>query len=424
MNDQRARNVYLAQRSMQKPSPTFVGLFLSQDSFIFWKGSYSMKSKVFLSALVLILLVTLASPLATAFADDSVDTALDWLIAMQNVDGGFSDGFSPESSVSATTEVVIALAAGGYDVGSIESADGASPVLFLYREVQAGRMEGVGIVAKVSLAVVAVGLDPTDFGGQDLVGELEAAYDGTSGSYGSSIFDQALVILALANAGRDVPEAAIDYLMTYQTDDGGWNFLGDTAEQSADTNTTALVIQALAATGHADDAEPVLEYLRGIQNEDGGWPYQNPSDFGTDTDANSTALVLEAIKALGQTAEDWRVGDADPLSALLGLQNESGSFSFQAAFPGDNALATIQAIPAIVGASLAELPIFKTAVDPLSTEDDAAANAATDAAPTPATIPEAGGAVGSGVHVMLIVTVGLLLVLVGNRLGRARKPLI
>jgi hypothetical protein len=130
--------------------------------------------------------------------------------------------------------------------------------------------------------------------------------------------------------------------------------------------------------------------------------------------------VLEAIGALGQTAEDWRVGDADPLSALLGLQNESGSFSFQAAFPGDNALATIQAIPAIVGASLAEVPVFKTAVDPVSAEGDAAA----DAAPTPATIPEAGGAAGSGVHVMLIVVVGLLLVLVGNRLGRTRRPLI
>ena len=139
----------------------------------------------------------------------------------------------------------------------------------------------------------------------------------------------------------------MDYLMAFQTDDGAWNFMGDTAEQSGDTNTTALVVQALAATGHADEAEPALEYLRGIQNEDGGWPYQNPSDFGTDTDANSTALVLEAIKALGQTAEDWQVGDADPLSALLGLQNDSGSFSFQAAFPGDNALATIQAIPAI-----------------------------------------------------------------------------
>jgi hypothetical protein len=205
-----------------------------------------MKSKGFMSALVLILLATLANPLATALADDAVDAALDWLKATQNVDGGFSDGFSPDSSVSATTEVVIALAAGGYDAGSIESADGASPVHFLYREVQAGSIEGVGLVAKVSLAVVAVGLDPTDFGGQDLVSELEAAYDAASGSFGSSIFDQALVILALANAGRDVPEAAIDYLMTYQTDDGGWNFMGDTAEQSADTNTTALVIQALA----------------------------------------------------------------------------------------------------------------------------------------------------------------------------------
>ncbi len=375
-----------------------------------------MGFKAFQALLIAIVVALLLAPVSPALAEPSDDAlsgdadvqeALSWLIEQQSADGGFSDGFSPESSVTATAEVIIALAAGGEDAGMIQSEAGASPVIFLYEKVEAGQVEGVGTVAKVSMAVVAVGLDPTDFGGRDLIGELEAAYDADSGSYGGSIFDQALVILALANAGREVPEEAVDYLLAHQTEDGAWNFMGDTAEQSGDTNTTALVIQALAATGHEDATEPALEYLQGIQNEDGGWPYQNPSDFGTETDANSTALVLEAIYALGQTADDWQVGDADPLSALLALQNDSGSFSFQASFPGDNALATIQAIPAVAGATLAELETVPTSAPPEA-----------PAAPPPATIPKAGAPGPLPVSGVAVMVTGLLLIGIGYRLNR------
>jgi hypothetical protein len=368
--------------------------------------------KALFSALAVTLLLVPAGPaLAQAQVDDGdIEQALEWLKEQQNADGGFSDGFSPESSVSATADVIMALAAGGEDAGLVQLGDGASPVVFLYKEVQAGSVEGVGTLAKVSLAVVAVGLDPTDFGGRDLIGELEAAYDADTGSYGGSIFDQALVMLTLANADRAVPAEAVDYLLAHQTEDGAWSFTGDTAENSGDTNTTALVIQALAATGNEDKTEQALEYLRGIQNEDGGWPYQNPSDFGTETDANSTALVYEAIEALGQTANDWQVEDADPLSALLGLQNDSGSFSFQASFPGDNALATIQAIPALLGATLAELPTLVTSADPGAA-----------ASPPPIAIPEAGAQPTLPSAGFLSLVAGLSLVVFGFGLDRTRR---
>jgi hypothetical protein len=352
------------------------------------------------------------SPEQAPSNDGDVEAGLEWLKEQQNADGGFSDGFSPESSVSATVDAIIALVAGGEDAGLIQLENGVSPVVFLFIEVQADHVEGVGTVAKVSTAVVAVGLDPTDFGGRDLIGELEAAYDADTGSYGGSIFDQALVILALANADRDVPQGAVDHLLDYQTEDGAWSFTGDTAENTGDTNTTALVIQALAAAGHEAEAEPALDYLRGVQNEDGGWPYQNPSDFGTETDANSTALVLEAIEAMGQTAAEWQMGEADPLSALLALQNDSGSFSFQASFPGDNALATIQAIPAVAGITLADLPTVKTSADP---------EMAT--APPPTTIPEAGGSRVLPIGGVAAMIAGLLLVVVGYRLTRTRRQI-
>jgi squalene cyclase len=377
------------------------GFFIGQNPM--QRRRFRMKHRILFTSIVAIIALLLLAPAGQALAaGEPVDAALDWLEQQQSADGGFSDGFSPESSVAPTAEAVIALAAGGRDPGMVQSADGASPLDFLYQQVASGQVEGIGTTAKVLMALVAAGLDGTDFADQDLIGGLQAAYDADTGSYGGSIFDQALVMLALANAGQPVPQAAADYLMSYQTTDGAWNFMGDTAEQTGDTNTTALAVQALVAAGRADDAEAALSYLRQVQNEDGGWPYQNPSPYGTETDANSTALVLEAIYAAGQAPEDWAAPDGDPLNALLGLQNESGSFSYQASMPGDNALATIQAVPAVQGATLVEVPREATAADP----GMAGAGAAqTGQEGSPSTLPQSGGAPGSWSVILLVIGV-------------------
>ena len=360
--------------------------------------------------IVFALTLTMASPALAALAapaDDAVEQALSWLKAQQNADGGFSSGFSPESGVSTTAEVVVTLAAGGQDAGLVRSAEGASPLDYLYQEVSTGQVDGVGTTAKVVLALVAAGVDPTSFAGQDLIGDLAAAYNADSGSYGGSIFDQALVVLALANASQMVPEGAVDYLMTFQTTDGAWNFTGDTAALTGDTNTTALVVQALVAAGRKDDTGRGLAYLQRVQNDDAGWPYQSPSSFGTETDANSTALVLQAIYAVGQEPGDWYLEGADPLGALISLQNTSGGFGFQASFPGDNALATIQAIPAVVGVTLASVRRTPTSAVPGMV-----------AAAPPSTLPVAGEIAVPAASGLLVI--GLALIMVGRLLKRIR----
>ncbi len=366
-----------------------------------------MRTKVSIIFVVMALLLTWASPVLASSPGEAVDQALDWLKAGQNADGGFSNGFSPDSGVAPTAEVVIALAAGGRDAGTVRSADGASPLDYLYQQVSAGQVEGVGTTAKVVMALVAVGLDGSDFGGKNVIAQLEASYDADTGTYGGSIFDQTLVILALANAGRAIPAGAVDYLMAHQTTDGAWNFTGDTAALSGDTNTTSLAIQALVAAGRKDDTGAALAYLQRVQNTDAGWPYQNPSPYGTETDANSTALVLQAIYAVGQTAGDWYTDGSDPLGALIALQNANGSFSYQASFPGDNALATIQAVPTLAGVTLAHLRRSPTSAAPTMA-----------AGGPPSTLPEAGAVVGPAAAGVLLA--GLMFVALGFGLKRAQ----
>jgi hypothetical protein len=288
--------------------------------------------------------------------------ALDWLRAHQSADGGFGDDFDSGSSLGATMEAVFAIVGGGEDPALWEQDDN-TPISFLESQVTSALVKP-GDTAKLILLAVAARRDPRDFGGVDLVAELEAKLD-NSGLYGGleagNVFEQSLAILALTATERPIPAVALDWLISVQLEDGSWSWNGDTTPGSGDSNSTALTVQALEAVGGLDAAvSPALEYLRAIQNEDGGFPYQKPSDFGSDTDANSTAYVIQALIAAGNdpTSDNWTIGETTPVDALAALQTESGAFAWQTAVPGDNFLATVQAVPALAGKSL--LDVIKT----------------------------------------------------------------
>lgn len=271
--------------------------------------------------------------------------ALSWLRGQQAPDGGFGQ----PGSVGATIDAALAITAAAGDLTSWQMG-GNTPLDFLRSSLS--QIEGAGVTAKLILALVPAGLDPTDFGGTNLAKVLEDSYDSTTGRFdgeNGTVPTQALAIMALESLGRPVEKKAINWLVDAQGEDGSWTWNGDPATQG-DTNTTALAIQTLAAVNaRSDVVDRALAYLKQVQNDDAGWPYQKPSDYGTDTDANSTANVLQALYAVGADLSDWAVGTSSPVDALLSLQKETGAFQWQAAVPDDNFLATVQAVPALAG---------------------------------------------------------------------------
>ncbi len=313
-----------------------------------------MSRKILITAVLLSTLAIFALPVQ---ANTAIDDTLGWLETQQQADGGFGTGFSDGSDLGATCDVVLAIAAGGQDVSQWTSSEDNSPLDYLYTQVAGGQPETMSLKGKVTLALLAIGQDPTSFAGRDLIGELTSAYDEETGSYGGNVFDQALVMLALFNAGQPVPEEAAQYLLDLQTEDGAWALFGSTAAGAGDTNTTALVIQALLAAGRKDDIGEAFAYLHRVQNEDGGFPYQVPSEYGTETDSNSTAYVLQALLAADQPLSAWAPTGTDPLGALAALQDpETGAFFWQAAVPSPNLVATAQAVPAMGDYTFVSLP--------------------------------------------------------------------
>jgi prenyltransferase beta subunit len=285
--------------------------------------------------LTAILLLALVVPVLAQ--DEASLKALDYLKTVQNEDGGLTNGFAPESDIATTADAVVAAILAGQTLDDWR----ADMMAYLEAQVTAGTVTAVGPLAKVLDAVIAAEGDTEDFGGHNLVDDLLAG-QAENGVFGNGVFDHCLAMIALENVGIELPEGTVEALVAAQAEDGGWGFMSG---QASDTNTTGLCLQALAPTDSPEVVQAGLDYLAAIQNEDGGWPYQSPSDYGTDSDSNSTALVIQALIASGEDLADWN----NPQDWLLTMQLESGSFSFQAAYPGDNVPATVAAIPALEG---------------------------------------------------------------------------
>jgi hypothetical protein len=301
---------------------------------------------------VVILAGSLAWPVAAAAQApaDPLQAAAAWLRTQQQADGGFSNGFVAGSDPATTADAVLAIVAAGEDP-SVWIAGGTSPMDSLQGAVSSGEVAGPGAFAKVTLAVVASGADPRSFGGMDLIAEILEGYSSASGLFGAGPYDSALAIQALEAAGEPVPGGVIAGLLATRLADGTYSFNGDQTAGAGDSNTTAVAVMALIAAGASDEIAPSLAYFRSVQNEDGGWTYQKPSAFGEATDANSTALVIQALAAAGEDLAAW----SSPEEALLALQVPSGAFIYNAANSSENLLATVQALPALALAKPADV---------------------------------------------------------------------
>ena len=185
-----------------------------------------------------------------------VEAASVWLREQQDASGGFL-GFSGEPDPGTTTDAVMALfAAQERDPEAAAALEAA--VTYLEENGAAYAGTGPGQAAKLALAVVTGGRDPHEFAGMDLVAAMTAPLatpipDGIAGIYGDDLYDHALVVIALSASGETIPEMALEPFRSAQGEEGGWAFDGSTAAGAADSNTTALVIQALTASGRHED---------------------------------------------------------------------------------------------------------------------------------------------------------------------------
>jgi hypothetical protein len=289
---------------------------------------------------------------------------------------------------SSTAEAVLALAAAGVGGRKAHSAINWLKKHF-QSYVRSGGVDDAGALATVILAAQAMGVDPTAFGGtnpvNDLVGRLEMSQRTTgsdAGLFGSSdptfdgAFRQGLALMALANQGIS-NAAGVAWLKDQQCSDGGWeSYRSDTTTPcpapdpedftGPDTNSTALAVEALVATGASFPSHPT-SFFESSQNSDGGFAFIGTS--GQSSDPDSTGLVIQALVALGQLTNPafTQPGGLTPPVALASFQlgcsspkADRGAYVFPGV-DGPNLLATLQAVP---GAAEVAFPLTAQTLQP------------------------------------------------------------
>jgi len=276
------------------------------------------------------------------------ERAVAYLASRQKASGAIV-AFSP---IGSTADAVSSFAAAGVGRTRMNRALG-----FLRGRVQAGRVDSIGLQAKVVLAVSAAGANPRDFGGVNLVRALRDTLAG--GHFGASaVFDDATAVLALESAGVTPGTNVAAWLLKAQCPDGGWAYdlpytPGDDAHCfdgsgtdffTSDSNATSLVVQALARMSSTDWLASPFAFFDTVRDGvNGGWAY---STAFIATDANSTGLVLQAYVAAGLRIP------AGGLQALRKLQYaRCGAFAFTSsgATKGDPDVgATIGAVPGLL----------------------------------------------------------------------------
>ena len=229
-----------------------------------------------------------------------------------------------------------------------------------YRDVQARAAACKGVFherkytenAKVILALTAIGEDPTDVGGYNLLVPFadfdQTVLQGINGAvYGLLALDSGCYEIPENVAGptQATREMYVDYILKAQLPSGGWALSGDTAE----VDLTAMVLQALSKYRAQETVDKAitqsLTFLSESQNADGGFTY-----FGAQT-CESVVQTMVALTELGISLEDPRFvkNENTLLDALLRFRQKDGTFSH---FPDGKTdmIATEQAFYALVAA--------------------------------------------------------------------------
>ncbi|MGW7380041.1 prenyltransferase/squalene oxidase repeat-containing protein [Streptomyces sp. NPDC054794] len=144
-----------------------------------------------------------------------------------------------------------------------------------------------------------------------LYGSTDPKYDG--------VWRQSLALIAQRAVGETPSGKAVDWLTEQQCSNGAFAaYRADTSKPcegnvAFDTNATAAAAQALMAVhDHDGQARSAVSWLKGQQNKDGGWGYTSPGP----SDTNSTGVVIGALAAVGDHPSVLRGEGKSPYDLL------------------------------------------------------------------------------------------------------------
>jgi hypothetical protein len=244
-----------------------------------------------------LLALAVAGGLTTqARAAGNASAAAGFIEGAQNKDGGFGEKRGKSSNPEASLWAAVALLAAGKNPGDEWVKGGASLDEYIAAHASAySSLSDLGLLTMVQSAAQ----DSSSYG--DPAAKLESRL--TTSAATQDPEGGALGILGLLTAGtasaKQAATAAAQALLTSATSDGGWG-----SEGLSNSTSTALVLQALAASGVGSANTPAVQagvaYLHRSQGNDGSIAPSIRSDQAIASGSvTATAFTIQALNALG-----------------------------------------------------------------------------------------------------------------------------
>lgn len=261
---------------------------------------------------------TTLAALAVAVATVS-GTGVSYLRTHQDAGGGFAEpGGTADPALTAWA--VLGLRAAGASPG---------PKALTYLRSQEAGLHDATDIELVALAETVLGVTP-----KALLARIERLQR-KSGAIGPNVNSTTWAIIALRQAGRRAPRAAVRYLLRRQARSGGWSWFPG---GQPDSNDTAATIEALRAAGvRGTPIRRGLAYLRRLRNRDGGFELTP----GRGSDSQSTAWAIQAFLAAGKSSP------RGAFAYLRRMRRKDGSFRYSARYVTTPVWVTAQVLPAL-----------------------------------------------------------------------------
>ncbi|MEI3605538.1 DUF4430 domain-containing protein [Pseudogracilibacillus sp. SE30717A] len=218
-------------------------------------------------------------------------------------------------------------------------------------------------VERLAIASFAVGKDPTNINGLNLIEKIYNSEDARDGS--NSLTFQGnngilFALIALDTKNFDIPKNAtwtreklIEELLQNQRDDGAWSLTATSSKQeNASFDITAMALTALAPYNNSDYPEVqeairrAVDFLSTSQDESGGFS----DDFVGGVSSETTAQVIIGLTANGidPRSDQFTKQDINLLDHLLKFQAKDGGFTHLLGDENSNPMASEQGLQALV----------------------------------------------------------------------------